>query len=934
MNESSLPIYEIESAFCDTLRKQNACVVTAPTGSGKSTQIPQWLLKELPPERKVLILQPRRLAARMLAERVAWELGGKLGEAVGFVTRFDRAVSAQTRLLFVTEGILTRMLLNPNELASYGAIVFDEFHERSLNADLGLAMARDLQQKQRPDLKLVVMSATLDAEAVSSYLDCCPVLASEGRLHPVDISYIRRTDLPNLFPAVAETLREAIESHPGDVLVFLPGVGEIRRCEEELRRHKYLEPLEILPLYGDLPPEAQRAVMNPATRRKVILATNIAETSLTIPGVRIVIDSGLVKQSRYDAVRGIDILETVPISRDSTQQRAGRAGREAPGICKRLWNALEQDHKIPHTPPEIVRVDLADALLAIHCAGWTNDEAFPWFQRPPDNSVKAARDLLHGLGLLDSVGTATDTGRAVLAFPAHPRIALLLWRSAQLGIYDLACGCAAILASRPLIAARSMPARQLTDLRGSLRKTKQNNSGQNTPESDFLAQFSLVQQAIAQHFSLDACERLGIQAGAARDIAREWADFRRFGSVSAAKGSLPTNSVSAGSASAGSVPAGSVPAGSAPAYSAPANSVPTGSVPVGSAPEGSVPVGSAPANSVPTGSVPVGSAPEGSVPAHYCAGNSPETTLARLLLECFPDRLARRLDKGTLSCELQHRRRATLSPRSLVRDEPFFIAAELRETSGSSTPGTTVELSLASGIREEWLWELFSDDLAEEDTIFWDGVKQQVLRRRTLSCRGLVLEESVRNDPPPDQAAALLAEQIESTNSLPLLGWDEKCTAWIDRVRFLRPHFPELELPEYTDDECRAIRQALCEGERTYAAVRNKPALPFLQAILTPKQLSAVERLAPAAVPLPRNRKMRIEYHPGQPPKGRARIQELYDVTGPLTVAAGRVPVLLDILAPNFRTVQITDDLPRFWQVHYPVIKPQLSRRYPKHEWR
>ena len=851
MSESSLPIYEIESAFCATLCKQNACVVTAPTGSGKSTQIPQWLLKELRPEKKILVLQPRRLAARMLAERVAWELGGKLGETVGFVTRFDRAVSSQTRLLFVTEGILTRMLLNPNELSDYGAIVFDEFHERSLNADLGLAMARDLQQQSRPDLRLVVMSATLDATTVSNYLNGCPVLASEGRLHPVDISYIRHTDLPSLYPAVAESLHEVTEHHPGDVLVFLPGVGEIRRCEEEIRRHKYPEPLEILALYGDLPPEAQRAVMNPAPKRKVILATNIAETSLTIPGVRIVIDSGLVKQSRYDATRGIDILETVPISRDSAQQRAGRAGREAPGFCRRLWNALEQDHKMPHTPPEIVRVDLADALLTIHCAGWTDDNDFPWFQRPPENSVRAAHALLNSLGLLNPDGTATNTGRAVLAFPTHPRLALLLWRSAQLGIYDLACGCAAILASRPLIAARTMPTRQLTELRGNLRRTKQDNSGQDMPESDFLAQLELVRQASAQHFSLDACERLGIQAGAARDIAREWASLRS------------------------STHASSVP-----------------------------------------------------------ASKSPEIALARLLLECFPDRLARRLDKGTLSCELQGRKRAMLSPRSLVRDEPLFIAAEIRETTAGNSPGTTVELSLASGIREEWLWEQYPEELKEDDNIFWDSVKQQVLRRRTLSCLGLVLEESVRNDPPPDQAATLLAEQIESTNALSLLGWDEKCTAWIDRVRFLRPHFPELELPEYTDDECRAIRQALCAGERTYAAVRNKPALPFLQAILTPKQLAAVERLAPATIPLPRNRKMRIEYHPGQSPKGRARIQELYDVNGPLTVADGRIPVLLDILAPNFRTVQITDDLPRFWQVHYPAIKPQLSRRYPKHEWR
>ncbi|MBR6470940.1 MAG: hypothetical protein IKS83_04020, partial [Victivallales bacterium] len=561
-----------------------------------------------------------------------------------------------------------------------------------------------------------------------------------------------------------------------------------------------------------------------------------------------------------DAVRGIDILETIPISRDSAQQRAGRAGREAPGFCKRLWSALEQDHKIPHTPPEIVRVDLADALLAIHCAGWTDDEAFPWFQRPPENSLNAARELLHNLGLLKPDGVATETGRAVLAFPAHPRLALLLWKSVQAGIYDLAAGCAAILASRPLIAARTMPARQLTELRGGLRRAKQDSSGHSPPESDFLAQLALVEQAATQHFSQDACERLGIQATAARDIAREWADFRRS-SVPAAKGA---------------------------------------------------------------------------VPAAKAAGDAgdKETTLARLLLECFPDRLARRLNKGTLSCELQGGRRATLSPRSLVRDEPLFIAAELRETSGGSTPGTTIELSLASGIREEWLWELFPDALQETDTVFWDDVKQQILRRRTLSCLGLVLEESVRNDPPPDQAAALLFAEIDSSNNLPLLGWDEKCLGWIDRVRFLRPHFPELELPEYTDEECRAIRKALCEGERTYAAVRNKPALPFLQAILTPKQLVAVERLAPATIPLPRNRKMRIEYHPGQPPKGRARIQELYDVTGPLTVGDGRIPVLLDILAPNMRTVQITDDLPRFWQVHYPAIKPQLSRRYPKHEWR
>ena len=303
-------------------------------------------------------------------------------------------------------------------------------------------------------------------------------------------------------------------------------------------------------------------------------------------------------------------------------------------------------------------------------------------------------------------------------------------------------------------------------------------------------------------------------------------------------------------------------------------------------------------------------------------------------MRCFPDRLARRLDNATLNCELAGRRRALLSPQSLVREEPLLVAAEMREVSAGKLPGTTTELSLVSGVREEWLWEDFADSLQETQDLLWDGVRQQVFLRRTLSCQGLVLEESLRNDPDPEKAAELLHQQIESTNSMPLLGWDEECREWMERVRFLREHFPQWDFPEYSPEECRKARQALCQGETKYSAVRNKPALPFLQALLSPEQRAAVQRLAPPTPPLPHNRKLRLEYHPGQPPKGRAKIQELYDVTGPVTVGDGKIPVLLDILAPNFRTVQITDDLPRFWQVHYPSIKSQLQRRYPKHQWR
>jgi ATP-dependent helicase HrpB len=312
---------------------------------------------------------------------------------------------------------------------------------------------------------------------------------------------------------------------------------------------------------------------------------------------------------------------------------------------------------------------------------------------------------------------------------------------------------------------------------------------------------------------------------------------------------------------------------------------------------------------------------------------SPENALARTLLQCFPDRLARKLDQASLNCELQGRRRAQLSPRSMVRDEKFLIATEIRETESTGRPSGQLELALASGIREEWLWEFFEDSLQESDILFWDNARQQVMRRITLECRGLVLEESVRNATPSDEAAAMLAEQLES-NSMPLTGWDDACEAWIDKVKFLSQHCPELNLPEFNEEERRAVRLEICRGESRYQAVRGKPALPFIQSLLTSAQRAAVAQLAPDTLPLPRGRKLRIEYHPGMPPKGRARIQELYDLKGPVTIANGKIPVLLDILAPNFRTVQITDDLPRFWEVHYPAARSQLARRYPKHEWR
>jgi len=853
--QGRLPIYEIEGAFREAFSREGAAIaVTAPTGSGKSTQLPKWLLTALPPEKKVLVLQPRRLAARVLAERVAAELGSKTGDIVGFTTRFERAYSKATRILFVTEGILVRMLLSPEELKDYGAIVFDEFHERTINADLALALAQSLREKSRPDLKLVVMSATLAIQQVVDYLPNCQSLAANGRCFPVTTRYIQRGNRPtDLYQEAARGVHDIIVSgQPGDILVFMPGAGEIRRCIDAIDGFNHGgERLLLLPLHGALPPEAQHDVMAPASTgtRKVIVATNIAETSLTIPGVRHVIDSGLVKLNRYDPARGIDVLEMLPISAASAEQRTGRAGREAPGDCLRLWSTIEQDHKPPQTTPEIRRMDLADALLTIHACGFPSANDFPWFEAPPENAVVAAEALLANLGLVAQDGTLTQLGRMLRTFPLHPRLALLLWSGHATGCYDLACGAAALLSERPIMLASHHAPPDSDGFRRSFRRNRSNpaeNAAAPPPESDFLWQLHLVRQAKNANFAPDACNRMGVNGSAAREVARAEEYYRSLKPRQAPDASATTMDA--------------------------------------------------------------------------------ESALALALLRSFPDRLCHRIDNGTLLCEMTNRKRATLENTSVVRDEPLLVAGEIREAS-------TTTLSLASGVREEWLWDYFTDSLQEIDECLWDNTRQQVMHRRSLSCLGVVIEESLRPAQPTEDASQLLCRQLDA-NNMPLLGWDDDCEAFISRVRFLRPLFPELNLPGFNDEECAAVRAAVCQGETRYAAIRNKPVLPFLQALLDANQLAKVNHLAPATLPLPRNRKMRLTYIPGQPPKGRARIQELYDLAGPVTVANGRAKVLLDILAPNYRTVQITDDLPRFWEVHYPAMKTQLSRRYPKHEWR
>jgi len=445
----SLPIDDVLPQFVKALRTAKAVVLRAPTGAGKTTRVPPAVLDSgLAGGGSIVLVQPRRLTARACARRIAWERGVTLGDEVGYQVRFDRRMGPQTRIRVVTEGIFLRMLQDDPFLEPVGAVVFDEFHERSLNSDLALAMVRRVQETIRPELKLVVMSATLAAEPIVHWLDDCPLVESQGRLHPVEIRYLEDPRGRSVAEPTADAVEQIIERTPGDMLVFLPGVGEIRQTARRLESLATARNLAVLPLYGDLPAEKQDEVLGPIGRRKVVLSTNVAETSLTIEGITAVVDSGLARSLRFDPHVGMDRLQLMPISQASADQRAGRAGRTQPGVCWRLWAERTHRQRPLGDEPEIRRLDMAGPMLVLRVWGESDLRVFPWFEAPPATSLEQADALLRQLGALDAAGNVTPLGGAMARLPVSPRLARMLLEGHLLGQPESLALAAALLSER------------------------------------------------------------------------------------------------------------------------------------------------------------------------------------------------------------------------------------------------------------------------------------------------------------------------------------------------------------------------------------------------------------------------------------------------------------------------------------------------------
>jgi ATP-dependent helicase HrpB len=917
-----LPIYEIEREIISRLQSDRRLILSAPTGSGKSTQVPQMLLKHgLLGSGQVVVLQPRRLAARLLAARVAQELDVKLGDEVGYQIRFENVTSAKTKIRFVTEGVLLRQMINDPQLSGLSAILFDEFHERHLYGDITLAQTLDQQEKFRPDLMLAVMSATLNAGELEKYLSevrrdefhesqnpksemgtrgtrpsenfRCSVLASEGRMFPVEMEYAEQpsyTDKRPVWEQAADAFSQYVHrGGEGDMLVFMPGGFEIAQTIEAIRHTSEAKGFILLPLHGELPPRDQDAAVARYDKRKVVVATNVAETSLTIDGVRLVIDSGLARVARYDANRGINTLLIDKISQSSADQRAGRAGRTAPGVCMRLWSREEHAHRAAQELPEIKRLDLSEVVLTLKASGVEDLRKFRWLEKPDEISLTHAEQLLTDLGALKmgsarvpraESGVAPDSretkiiseeksaqrdfrrdaengtrdacapqsqlqitaiGRKMLAFPLHPRYARMLLAAQEYGCVHQACLVAALTQGRDLLLRNC--GREVDSAREDLLGEK--------ASSDFWILMRAWSFAFNNQFRVDACRKLGIHAVTAKQVGPLFDQFLRI----AKDEGLDTQ-----------------------------------------------------------------------------PREVKDENLQKCILIGFSDRVARRMDQGTLRCELVHGRRGVLARESVVQHSPLFVAAEIREIEGRDKEVNTI-LSLGTAIEVEWLRELFPDDIKSDVHVQFDAQQKRVLAAELLRFRDLALAAKRIDPPPADAAAKILADEINAGRLL-LPNWDHHVEQWLARLNLLCANCPELQLPNISDDDKKHIIEQLCHGAVSYKDIKEREVKPIVMSWLSHAQRELLDKHAPERLTLPNGRTPKVNYENGKSPFISLRIQELYDVNQTPKIALARVPVTVHILTPGMKPIQVTQDLANFWREHYPKIKSELARKYPKHFWR
>ncbi|MBI1313963.1 DEAD/DEAH box helicase [bacterium] len=894
-----LPINAVLPELLDALRTSDSAVLRAPTGAGKTTRVPPALLDAgLCGDGAVIVVQPRRLAARAAARRIADERDCFLGQEVGYVVRFDRRVGRDTRLIVMTEGVLLRRLQSDPFLEGVVAVVFDEFHERNLNSDLALAMARRVQQTVRPELKIVVMSATLDPQPVAEYLGGCPAVASEGRLYPVDIEYLRRRDPRELPELIAEGLSRVLPRTDGDVLVFLPGVGEIKRTTRRIESLAREFHVVVRELFGDLPPEQQDAALWPGPQRKIVLSTNVAETSITIEGVTVVVDSGLARTMRFDPAVGLDRLELGPISKASADQRTGRAGRVRPGFCLRLWDEASNRIRPDAETPEIRRVDLSGPVLQLLAWGESDVRAFPWFEAPDETAFEQAEALLRRLGAVDESGV-TDLGRKLVRLPVQPRIGRLLIEGQRLDCVEAAALTAAMLTERdPFLrtaASGVVGGRAAPSGGGSFGRTSK-SFGKGPPRGKKARRRHAGMSGRGSGASAEGRDRSGSSESDIVERVRALQQFKQTGTtqfpfgeinVSVARFMQRTQQQLVRELRESLVGSGDDPGRDADAAAAQSGGDIWDAILGGAAPES-------------------------------------DDALMQALLAAFPDRLVKRRGPRESRGVLANGHGVRLAPQCGVSDAELLLAIDVEGGRGEAI------VRKASAVEREWL--PIEQLRTVTESFFHPSQKKVVAKRRTYWDQLLLDETGIEVTPNDETADVLFREAVAAWEQV-FPSDDTALMSFLNRTACLREWLPELELPDLDRAFLEEVLCGFCRTSLSFAELKSARWLDAVKARFDWQQLTSFDQEAPEKLTLPNDRQYRLQYEAGRPPILAVKIQDAFGLTESPRIARGRVPVLLHLLAPNNRPQQITDDLASFWKNGYPQVRKDLRGRYPKHAW-
>ena len=804
-----LPIIEIISDLKKGLAEHNTLILQAAPGAGKSTYLPLQLLNEpWLAGKKIILLEPRRLAAKTVASRLAFQLNEEVGETVGYKIRFENKISKSTRLEILTEGILTRMLQEDGALENIGLVIFDEFHERSLHADLALALTREIQTILRPDLRILIMSATIDGEKLSSVLNNAPIITSKGRQHPIKFNYEGADEKIPLHLQMARVIKKAMNENSGDILAFFPGAGEIARTAEILEREKINA--KIFPLFGDMPIHLQQEAILPAKNgeRKIVLATSLAETSLTIEGVNIVVDCGFSRVPKFDTRSGLTRLETIRVTKDSADQRAGRAGRLGPGICYRLWTEGFNHHLVPHRSAEILDADLAPLVLELSNWGTEEINSLTWLSPPPAGTVMQAKELLEQLGALEK-NKISIRGKEMLRLPTHPRIAHLLIEGRKSKQRSLACDIAALLEERD-----PLPKEAGADL---------------VLRIEVLRKFRRKEFVNADKKRLERIER----------IAQQWRKL-------------------------------------------------------------------------------IGTEIENSNPNHEEVG--------KLIAAAYPERIGKMETQGRF--RLANGRMAKLEDGDSLINEKWLAISNL--DGGTSKDG---KIYIAAPLNPKDISYLAS----EKKTIEWDDKKGELIAKIEKRVGEIILESKAIKNISDEEKIEILIDAVRK-NGMELLDWKEEVTDWLARIECAKKwnesgNWPTVNREYLLSNAMEWLAPYLSQVKRK-EDFKKLDLLTILSSTLSYEQQHRLEKLVPEKIIVPSGSFIRIQYNAdGNFPVLAVRLQELFGMLETPTVCDGKIKLMMHLLSPAYRPVQVTQDLMSFWQNTYPEVRKELRMRYPRHSW-